>query len=63
MAHDRLIAVAAERPIVTLDDGRTGRLQHVTPRSRIATVLIAGHRHRVPVDRIDWATTTRESTS
>lgn len=45
---DPWIAAAATRPLVTLPDGRTGRLIHVTPRSDVATVLCAGRRHRVP---------------
>ena len=41
-------AHARDKREVILDDGRIGRLQHVTRESRIATVVIGGRRYRMP---------------
>lgn len=43
---------AKDQREVLLEDGRIGRLQHITRRSRIATVVIGGRRYRLPADGI-----------
>jgi len=54
--------LANDAALVRLPDGRLGRLQYVTPRSRIATVNVAGRRVRLPfkdcerVERGDYET-------
>ena len=45
-------ADARDHREVLLDDGRTGRLQHISRRSRIATVVIGGRRYRLPASQI-----------
>lgn len=45
-------AHARDRREVVLDDGRIGRLQHVTRESRIATVVIGGRRYRIPCSEV-----------
>ena len=40
-------AHARDKREVVLNDGRVGRLQHVTRESRIATVVIGGRRYRM----------------
>lgn len=44
---------------VVLDDGRTGRLQHITRRSRIATVVMGGRRYRLPASEVTVISTHR----
>ena len=39
---------AHNRQLVRLPDGRLGRMQYVTPESRIATVVVGGRRIRLP---------------
>lgn len=41
-------AHAREGREVVLSDGRVGRLQHISPKSRIATIVIGGRRYRIP---------------
>ena len=45
-------AHARDKREVVLDDGRIGRLQHVTRESRIATVVIGARRYRIPAGEI-----------
>lgn len=45
---DPWVGAAAARVLVSLPDGRTGRLVHVTRTSDVATVMCAGRRVRVP---------------
>jgi hypothetical protein len=45
-------AHARDKREVVLDDGRVGRLQHVTRESRIATVVIGGRRYRIPCEEV-----------
>ena len=40
---------AREHRVILLPDGRTGYLQHVTRRSKIATVVLGGRRYRFPL--------------
>lgn len=39
---------ANDKRLVRIPDGRLGRLQFVSPRSRVATVVVAGRRVRLP---------------
>ena len=41
-------AHARDKREVLLDDGRLGRLQHITKESRVATIVIGGRRYRMP---------------
>lgn len=52
---DPWIAAATDRALVRLDDGRTGRLQFVAPRSRLAAVRVGGRTVRVPVGTLTIA--------
>jgi hypothetical protein len=44
---------AHDRRLVRLPDGRLGRLQYVTPNSRVATVVVAGRRVRLPYGELE----------
>jgi hypothetical protein len=44
---------AKEQREVLLSDGRIGRLQHISRRSRIATIVIGGRRYRLPADEVE----------
>lgn len=45
-------AHARDRREVMLSDGRTGRLQHITRNTRVATIVMGGRRYRIPAREV-----------